>query len=534
MKKLPAYILKNTLKSLIPAFIALVSLMVIGVCMQLLHDGLDVVRLSSLLPLLLAYCVPMVLPAAFLTAVIMTFGRLSADNELIAVRAAGIPLFSVIHPVLTAGLVLSLVVAYFQFETVPRARGAIRALRSQALKQILLDKVALSWRRQFAFPPAYVEYADFRDGKMLDVVVLEVQQDRPRMVITAASATVRGDAEQPDTVLFELNDCVVTHFDVQESAEPRTIASQTVRYFVRVAPKIEDVLASPHYLTLIPLLKDMQQLRLKMANQPRFPDPDQARKEALAKRQKLDAWLAELTKTLAANDSKLLKYSVQEPSRQQQVIARSKKSIEEKESRLRELQQQQADCVKRLDDMQGASADLEALVQLQKLQRDLLAQVDRTGKELVSLRAELAAAQKALTDASARAVDYRAQVAELQQRKEALQSQRDDVTKIVWLATGQSDMDSASIWIHKRLAQGLSVLAFALVGIPLGMLPSRRSFMVAFGMSFGVVLLIFYPFLILGEIAAQAGTVPIVPAIWAGDAVTFGIGAVLMVWVLRR
>ncbi|MHC4480491.1 MAG: LptF/LptG family permease, partial [Planctomycetota bacterium] len=111
MKKLQSYIMSSTLKALILAFVALVMLMVVGLCMQLLHEGLDVVRLSPMLPPMFAYCVPIVLPSAFLTAVIMTFGRLSADNELIAIRAAGVHLFSVVYPVLLTGLGLSLVAA---------------------------------------------------------------------------------------------------------------------------------------------------------------------------------------------------------------------------------------------------------------------------------------------------------------------------------------------------------------------------------------------------------------------------------------
>jgi lipopolysaccharide export LptBFGC system permease protein LptF len=58
--------------------------------------------------------------------------------------------------------------------------------------------------------------------------------------------------------------------------------------------------------------------------------------------------------------------------------------------------------------------------------------------------------------------------------------------------------------------------------------------MVAFGMSFGIVLFVFYPFLIMGEIAAEAAAVPVGLAMWAGDGFVFIIGAVLMAKVLRR
>ena len=139
-----------------------------------LPEPLDVVRLRGLLPPLLTYCAPMVLPSAFLTAVIMTFGRLSADNELTAVRAAGVHTFSIIWPVLACAVALSVAAAYLQFELVPRARGAVQALRYQALQQILLDRAALSARREFSFKPVFIRYDGYRDGKLTGLLLLLV------------------------------------------------------------------------------------------------------------------------------------------------------------------------------------------------------------------------------------------------------------------------------------------------------------------------------------------------------------------------
>jgi len=554
MAKLQAYVLKGTLKALIPAFVALVLLMMVGLCMQLLHDGLDVVRLSGLLPPIVAYCVPIVLPSAFLTAVIMTFGRLSADNELVAVRAAGVPLFRVVYPVLAAGLILSLVAAYFQFETVPWARGAIRALKYRALKQVLLDKVALSWKRQFSFPPAYVHYEDFEDGKMLRVVVLEVRDKRPRTIITAATSVIREpeeaevhlldsgqasgadkrSAQRGEAIVFEMNDCVITRFDLQESAEARSIAAEWVRYAVRVAPSAREVLTRTSNLPLGPLLKELRRLRRRAAGQPRFENPEKARSEARREQQRLDARVAELDRALDSSRDKLLKYAVHEPRRQQQIIERNQKLMADLQQRLQELQQQQADCVRRLNEMPASGGDIEQLLELQKQHRELLGQIDTRKKEGDALRAQVAEAQRLVRQAQERAVQVQGQVDELQQRRDDLGSQRDAASGVAQQASDQYELKSIMMWVHKRLAQAASVFVFALVGIPLGVLPGRRSVMIAFGMSFGIVLLVFYPFLILGEVAAEAGALPVGAAMWAGDGFVFITGAALMVWVLRR
>jgi lipopolysaccharide export LptBFGC system permease protein LptF len=556
MKKLQAYVVKGTLKALVPAFAALVLLMIVGLCMQLLHDGLDVVRLSGLLPPIVAYCVPIVLPSAFLTAVIMTFGRLSADNELVAVRAAGLSLSRVVCPVLVTGLVLSLVAAYFQFETVPWARGAIKALKYKALKQVLLDKVALSWKRQFSFPPAHIQYEDFKDGQMLRVIMLEVREKRPRTIITAATSIVREPqateadlfgagpaqgggrdrrgADRAEAVLFEMKDCVITRFDVQESAPARSIAAEWVRYGVRVAPSTREVLARTNNLPLGPLLGELRRLRRKLQGQPRFENPEEARTKAQQEQQRLNGWLAELDRALESARGRLQKYAEQEPRRHQQTIERNGKLMTDAQQRLQVLQQQQAECVRRLNELQAGSGDLERLVELQKQHRELLGQIDVRKKEVESLAAGVEEGQRLLKEAQDRAAEVRAEVGELEQRKSDLTRRSDAVNAVVRRASDQYELRSITLWIHKRLAQAASVFVFALVGIPLGILPSRRSVMVAFGMSFGIVLFVFYPFLIVGEIAADAAAVPVGLAMWAGDGFMLIIGAVLMAKVLRR
>ncbi|MGD2175658.1 MAG: LptF/LptG family permease, partial [Candidatus Brocadiaceae bacterium] len=240
-EKLQRYVLKDTLKALVPAFATLVLIMVAGFCMQLLHEGLDVVRLRRLLPPLLAYCVPMVLPAAVLTAVVMTFGRLSADNELVAIRAAGIHLFTIVLPVLLAAVILTGVTAFFQFELVPRSRAAIERLKYNAFQQILLDKVVLSARRQFAFDPVFIQYEDFVGGRLTNLFLLKMRRRYPDMLITAGSAVIRADEEQPDVVSFEMEDCIVTRFGQQAYAEAGTTTAKKVIYSFGMARDSDDI-----------------------------------------------------------------------------------------------------------------------------------------------------------------------------------------------------------------------------------------------------------------------------------------------------
>ncbi|MEF8788069.1 MAG: LptF/LptG family permease, partial [Planctomycetota bacterium] len=208
--KLSRYVSKEVIKTLVPAFLALALIMILGFSMQLLHEGLDVVRLPGLLPPVFIYCIPLVLPPAFLTAVITVFGRLSGDNEILAMQAAGVRLHAVVVPTLILALFFSIAATAFQFEAVPYARRQIKTLKYEALKQILMDKIALRSRTHFSFGRGHLTYDAYRDGKMINPTILETKGGLVHTLIRAKTGKVQKDPEKEGFVLFRLQDTVIT------------------------------------------------------------------------------------------------------------------------------------------------------------------------------------------------------------------------------------------------------------------------------------------------------------------------------------
>jgi lipopolysaccharide export system permease protein len=62
---------------------------------------------------------PVIFPIAFLLAVLLGFGRLSGDSEVLAMRAAGLSVYSMLLPVLALGAVLTLVTLICNMYFVP-------------------------------------------------------------------------------------------------------------------------------------------------------------------------------------------------------------------------------------------------------------------------------------------------------------------------------------------------------------------------------------------------------------------------------
>ncbi len=102
------YVFRDLVKIFVLASLCLAGIMSFGGLlkpfMQYGLSGLQVVRMVSyFMPAMLTYC----LPISVLFATTIVYGRLSADNELVACRAGGISALSMAMPAIVLGLALS-------------------------------------------------------------------------------------------------------------------------------------------------------------------------------------------------------------------------------------------------------------------------------------------------------------------------------------------------------------------------------------------------------------------------------------------
>lgn len=133
MKILRNYILKECTLPFFLALSVLSCIFLLGYTVKLAHlvinKGVPFFTVSKiflfLIPVLLTYT----LPLACIIGVIMAFGRLSADNEIIAIRANGIPISRLIPPLFTIGLILSLFSFYLNDRIIPKAHYEQKSIR---------------------------------------------------------------------------------------------------------------------------------------------------------------------------------------------------------------------------------------------------------------------------------------------------------------------------------------------------------------------------------------------------------------------
>jgi len=130
MRILRNYFLKEFIGPLFLALGVLTFVMVLGNLVKIadliINKGVDIGTVSKLFLFMIPRLLKYTLPMAALVAVLLSLGRLSGDNEIVAIRASGINLFSLILPLLTVGVVLSLVLVIFNDRVIPYAHFASR------------------------------------------------------------------------------------------------------------------------------------------------------------------------------------------------------------------------------------------------------------------------------------------------------------------------------------------------------------------------------------------------------------------------
>ncbi len=144
---------------------------------------------------------PFALPMGVLTGVLLTLGRLSADSEVTAMRAAGIGLARIARPIILLGVLGSIAGLYANFEAMPYARVTFeRQLAAAMHANPLSFIVPKTFIRDF---PGYVVYVGEKRGSVMrDFWLWQLDaQSRVKQLVRAESGSFDYDERTNELIL---------------------------------------------------------------------------------------------------------------------------------------------------------------------------------------------------------------------------------------------------------------------------------------------------------------------------------------------
>lgn len=166
--------------------------------------------------LILPFSFTFTIPWGFLTAILLFFGRMSADSELVALKANGVSVPRVCLPVFLIAVALAALCFWINIEVAPRAEQAM----TRAVLDIATSNPAALFRADEIvddFPERRVYVGSKNGDRLFDVVIFEINEDyRPTKMIHAKEGLITPDIENRQ-LLLELADARIEQRDTSES-----------------------------------------------------------------------------------------------------------------------------------------------------------------------------------------------------------------------------------------------------------------------------------------------------------------------------
>ncbi|MFC2140464.1 LptF/LptG family permease [Candidatus Auribacterota bacterium] len=181
MKIIRRYIIKELAG---PAMLSLVVLTLVMFTARLLkltdlviNKGISIELVGKLFLGMIIFLLGYTIPMSLLTSVLLTFGRMSSDNEICAIRASGISLYKIMIPVIYLSLLVSAGSIVLQDQIIPRVRFGMKQIVAEIGK-----KKPLAALEPFTFINSFQNFVlffrDIEKGKVKDIVIYEPQKEK--------------------------------------------------------------------------------------------------------------------------------------------------------------------------------------------------------------------------------------------------------------------------------------------------------------------------------------------------------------------
>jgi lipopolysaccharide export system permease protein len=112
-------------------------LLMAGIVAEASQHGLSPGQIIAAIPLLVPSTLPYTIPATTLFATCVVYGRLAHDNEILAIKAAGVNILRVIWPALLLGIAMTLLTAFLYYQIIPTTHHMMRSMVLQDVEEFL-------------------------------------------------------------------------------------------------------------------------------------------------------------------------------------------------------------------------------------------------------------------------------------------------------------------------------------------------------------------------------------------------------------
>ena len=190
---------------------------------RFLGKGLDALTIFEYLYLNLAWIIALSVPMSLLISSVMTFGRMAQQNEIPALKSAGVNLYNIINPALWFGAMVAIALCLFNNFILPEMNYNARLLARDIYKK----KPELSIEPGYFVDmiPQYTMIVKEMDGKdFKDVKIFSKNQKSEQTTIYANQGSLSSDGNM---ITIDLQDGEIHEIDLSDYDYYRKIRFKT-------------------------------------------------------------------------------------------------------------------------------------------------------------------------------------------------------------------------------------------------------------------------------------------------------------------
>ena len=189
-------ILIDLMKVFLLSLIALTGMiMMAGVIAEAMKSGLGPAQIAGIVPLMLPSLLPYTIPPTTLFAVCIVYGRLAADNEILALKAAGVHIGHIVWPALALGILTSALTMGLYLDLIPNTHFAMKNRVISDVEELLYTMLRKDGR--LTHPKLNVEiHVNRVNGRKLQNVIFKRRSPDGKTfdtIVHAKEAELRAD-----------------------------------------------------------------------------------------------------------------------------------------------------------------------------------------------------------------------------------------------------------------------------------------------------------------------------------------------------
>lgn len=150
------------------------------------------------------------IPVSVMTAALLTFGKLSSNGEITAMKSSGLRMLQIMQQPIVFAALMSVICLYLNTDLVPVSYGA----RREALRQLGTEspmQLIEEGRPIRDFPGITFYVGGKKDNQLQDVFIYQIQKGSPPRTIRAKSGTITA-TEDKQGLLIDLYDVRIDPF----------------------------------------------------------------------------------------------------------------------------------------------------------------------------------------------------------------------------------------------------------------------------------------------------------------------------------